>query len=59
MERAHTGAAGDCTCRRGVPELLCLLVFLVRAAVAWQRLRWGAAVDGRDALGPVDGLCLC
>eukprot|EP00964_Phaeocystis_antarctica_P100231 scaffold65918_cov55-Phaeocystis_antarctica.AAC.4 len=50
---------GACTCRRGVPKLLCLLVFLLRPAVALQWLRWGAAVDGRDALGPVDGLCLC
>eukprot|EP00964_Phaeocystis_antarctica_P059498 scaffold35324_cov58-Phaeocystis_antarctica.AAC.3 len=27
--------------------------------MALQWLRWGAAVDGRDALVPLDELCLC
>ena len=46
---------GACACQRGMQKLLCFLVFLVRAAVAFQRLRWGAAVVGR----PLDELCLC
>ena len=50
---------GACACQRGMPKLLCFLVFLVRAAVAFQRLRWTAAVDGRKALVPLDELCLC